>query len=152
MNEEQNNLMLPEGKEDVRRARREERFRRREERRAYWQARHGHGHLGRLLIGILVLFFGLTLLLKALGYFPQGINFDFSQFWPLLIVAFGLSLLDTRRQSYLVFGYIIILLVVVLLALSLRNANDAAPGSSLMRVHHGPQMQDNYMPGIPDSI
>ena len=186
MNEERDNLMLPEApgaenmdgaeakkegmdeekKEEKKEATqadwREMRHEERRRRRSEWRRLRGEMRTrgcinpGRLLIGILVIFFGLTLMAKTMGYFPNGINFDFSQFWPLLVVAFGLSLLDTRRRLYCALSFIVLILVVIFLALSFRNANDAGRGygSDLLRGGHqqqrGPSEAEYYGPS--DSI
>jgi len=83
---------------------------------------------GRILIGAMVILFGFTLLAKASGIFPEDMDFDFFRFWPLLIVALGLSLLDTRSRFYNAIGFIVLILVTILLAMSLRGATREAGG------------------------
>lgn len=93
---------------------------------------------GRILIGAMVILFGVTLLAKASGIFPEDLDFDFFRFWPLLIVAAGLSLLDTRKRYYNAIGFIVLILVTILLALSLREATSVSGNASSDRGERTP--------------
>lgn len=76
---------------------------------------------GKLLLGLLIISFGLFLLGKSAGYIPQEMNIDFFQFWPLLIIAFGLSFLDTRRPLSFVIGLLVFVAVAALVGTMVRG-------------------------------
>lgn len=86
---------------------------------------HRRWNFGRLLIGVIVLFFGLALLAQSFGWFPAGFAFDFAKYWPLLIVAAGLSLLDPEDEAASTFGAVVLLIIAVLLAIELYDATTA---------------------------
>ncbi len=82
---------------------------------------HHHYHYGRgfnfgkLLFGVLIIIFGLFYLGRNTGWLPVTINFDWSIFWPILIVIAGLSLLSGRGFLSIVFGLLATLLVLAVI-------------------------------------
>jgi len=62
---------------------------------------------GKLLLGVIVISFGFFLLGKNTGYVPQDIDINIFQFWPVLIIALGLSFLDTRRPLFFLVALLI---------------------------------------------
>ena len=54
---------------------------------------------GRLLLGAILVGIGGILLASQLGYLPAGVMPWFLQFWPVLLVLFGLALLANAMKS-----------------------------------------------------
>lgn len=77
---------------------------------------------GRLLIGLCLLFAGVALLLRSLGYLPAGFELDVFRFWPIPLVALGLSLLDRRSKLAFVVGLAVTVLLLVMFALVLEGS------------------------------
>ncbi len=70
-------------------------------------------NFGRVFLGLFVVFLGLVLLGDTTGIYH--VEIDFWSFWPVLIIAFGLSLLS-RRGWLSFFIAVIVTLLVILLA------------------------------------
>jgi len=77
---------------------------------------------GRLLFGLLTLAFGFFLLGKNTGFFPEDVYIDIFQFWPVLIVVVGLSLLDTRRPFSFIFALLAFAAVAAFVGTILKDA------------------------------
>lgn len=113
--EEDNNLSKRiEEKMKARQERWKERQFCRQERRAL---RRGGFNFGRFLIGILVIFAGVFLLFQSFGILPESFNIDIFRFWPFLVIAIGLSLLDTRDRFSFAIGLIVFIAVLVMLTI-----------------------------------
>ncbi len=66
---------------------------------------------GRLLIGAILVGIGGVLLASQLGYLPAGVMPWFLQFWPALLVLFGLALLANAMKN-VVLGWLTALLAI----------------------------------------
>lgn len=156
MNEEKNNIVKGEEKDKTEEGTKEEKDKkeenekekpahRKEKRLAKPEAR-GSYDFGRLLIGLLVVFVGSLLLAKSAGILPNAFSVEIFHFWPLLIVAFGLSLLDARSRLGSAVGFVTLLLVVLILAVFLRDS--ARKADTNIRVRNIPQgiTQDSGSP------
>lgn len=66
---------------------------------------------GRLLVGLFVISFGIFLLAQSANLIPQDITINIFQFWPLLVVAVGLSFLDTSRPMTFLIGLAVFIIV-----------------------------------------
>lgn len=89
-------------------------------------------NFGRLFLGLFVIFIGLALLGETTGLYH--IKIDFWSFWPVIIIALGLSLLS--RQGWLSFfiAFVVILLVIALIAISFYSSTDGLQKEELSRV------------------
>lgn len=66
---------------------------------------------GRLLIGAILVGLGGVLLASQLGYLPAGVMPWFLQFWPALLVLFGLALLANAMKN-VVLGWLTAILAI----------------------------------------
>lgn len=76
---------------------------------------------GKLLLGLLVISFGLYLLGKNTGYIAQDIYINILQFWPVLVIAFGLSFLDTRRPFFFLVALLIFVAVAAVIGMAVSD-------------------------------
>lgn len=79
-------------------------------------------NFGRLLIGIFIIFAGLVLLATSLNLLPGSLLTGLFHFWPLLIVAFGLSLLDPKSDFAFMSGIVVLAIVLIMFAVYLRGS------------------------------
>lgn len=68
-------------------------------------------NFGKLLVGLFVIAFGIFLLAQSANMIPGDININIFQFWPLLVVAVGLSFLDTSRPMSFLIGLVVFIVV-----------------------------------------
>jgi hypothetical protein len=131
MEEEKNNFSRKvEEKLKARQARWDARQARWKERCVHHEARNlRHGccgggcfNFGKLLLGLFIIFAGIFLLLRSLNLIPDNLAVDYLRFWPFLVIAFGLSLLDTRDRFSFVIGLIVFLAVLMMLTLVFWNS------------------------------
>jgi len=80
----------------------------------YHEKRSGFS-FGRLLVGIVVIFIGLAFLGHNLGWFT--VNFDWWNFWPIIIIILGLSFLTGRGWLSGLVGIVVTLIVIGLISL-----------------------------------
>ena len=69
---------------------------------------------GKLVLGVLIAGLGVVLLAGNLGYLPAGTGGWLFQYWPVLLVGFGLALLANSMRSALL-GWIATLVIVAAL-------------------------------------
>lgn len=82
---------------------------------------HYHGNkkrdnFGRVLVGVFIVLLGLGYLGNNLGLFSFNIDGDIWQFWPVLIIIAGVSMLTGRGWFGKLLGVVSVLLVIGLLA------------------------------------
>lgn len=56
---------------------------------------HGHhrGHLGRWIVGLLFLFFGVVLLLNHFGVVSENFWYYLWLFWPVILILIGIRII-----------------------------------------------------------
>jgi hypothetical protein len=91
---------------------------------------------GRLLIGAILVGIGGILLASQLGYLPTGVMPWFLQFWPALLVLFGLALLANAMKN-LILGWLTALLAIGAIAFGgwWLAHNKAAAGTAHLARH-----------------
>ena len=79
-------------------------------------------NIWRLFWGILIVAIGVALLFNNIGILPEGFFSNLIQFWPLVLVLWGLSLLFSKnKQAKIAFSVISILLLLAVLVFSWFN-------------------------------
>jgi predicted membrane protein len=95
----------------------EARRQRRMARRTYGGVSAGHGEGLRLVVGAVVLLLGVLFLLENLGYIPAV---RWGAFWPVLLIALGVSrLVEARGSSRQLGGAVLLVIGLVFLAINL---------------------------------
>ena len=91
---------------------------------------------GRLLIGAILVGIGGVLLASQLGYLPAGVMPWFLQFWPALLVLFGLALLANAMKNLLL-GWLAAILAIAAIAFGgwWLAHNKAAAGTAHLSHH-----------------
>ncbi len=69
-------------------------------------------NLGKFFFGTLIVLLGLFYLAKNVGWINFDLSFDLRQFWPLIIIFIGLSLIEFRGILGTLIGVLIFLLIV----------------------------------------
>jgi hypothetical protein len=81
------------------------------------EVHHHHYHhrpgfnFGKLLLGLIVVGFGLVFLARNMGWLPYDLRIDWSFFWPIAVILIGLSLMSGRGWFSLLIGIVVTLLV-----------------------------------------
>ncbi len=89
-------------------------------------------NFGRLFLGFFIIFIGLALLGENIGLYH--VEIDFWSFWPILIIAFGLSLLSRGSWLSLLIALVVIALVITLVAISFYSNFDWFKEQGIRRV------------------
>ncbi len=100
-----------------------------------WEIHHHHYYsrnrglgLGRIFIGILLVFVGAVFFAQTSGWLGQfELYFDWRLVWPLILVIIGLGLLGRGGWLSAVFGIIAMIIVLVLVFLSLTGQFSSGP-------------------------
>lgn len=62
---------------------------------------------GRILLGLFLVFLGFIYLAKNFGLLPFSLNFNILDFWPIIIIAVGLSMINKRSKISILLGLLI---------------------------------------------
>lgn len=91
---------------------------------------------GRLLIGAILVGIGGVLLASQLGYLPEGVMPWFLQFWPALLILFGLALLANAMKN-VILGWLTAVLAIAAIAFGgwWLSHNKAAAGTAHVASH-----------------
>lgn len=85
-------------------------------------------NFGKLLLGLLLIAFGLLFFAKALGLLSFNWHLSWSYLWPLLIVFFGLSLLNRGHWVATLIGVFVTLFVLAAVGMiTWRAVNQKSP-------------------------
>ena len=71
-------------------------------------------NFGSLFLGLIILSVGIFYLCKNYGWLPENLNLEILRLWPILIIAVGLSLLNSRGFLSKTIGFIIFLIVITI--------------------------------------
>lgn len=85
-------------------------------------------NFGQLLLGLTVTIAGLLLLARSMGVLPEGFEIDILRFWPILVIALGLSFLDTRTPLSFAVALAVFLGVLILMGAVMWNGNHRSMG------------------------
>lgn len=87
-------------------------------------------NFGRLFLGIILLFIGFFYLGQNTGIIPKEFSLNIGQLWPLLIIYFGLSMMDSRGWFSTLLGILctFFILIIVTCALFIGNAINLGVG------------------------
>ncbi len=83
----------------------------------YHYDRQGGMNFGRIFLGLIILVIGMMYLANNLGWMNLSLHFNASMIWPLVLIFIGLSLFQRRGWFGGVFGILLTLLVVVVIAI-----------------------------------
>lgn len=109
---------------------------------------------GRLLFGLLAVSFGLFLLGRSTGYISEDLYIDVFRFWPTLLVAAGLSLLDTRRTFSFVLALLAFAAVAAFVGTVVKDAvlQDGGSGNSNLPIRMDGEQRWELRGPIPGPI
>jgi hypothetical protein len=80
-------------------------------------------NLGKIFLGILVVFTGLYFLAQNAGLIPSYIKLGWDKIWPLFLIFIGLSMINFRGWLGAVLGVLaVLILLAVILALFFLSA------------------------------
>lgn len=138
MNQDNNNIPekspnTPDGSrvEDIKEDKKElERISEKEEKNPAHKQRRAGLNFGQLLLGLAVTVAGLLLLARSTGVLPEGFEVDILRFWPILVIALGLSFLDTRTPLSFAVALAVFLGVLILVGAVIWNGNQRSTGES----------------------
>jgi len=80
----------------------------------HYDEKNKNFNTGRFFIGLIVVLVGAVLLLRALDVFNFTLNFNWSLFLAIVVIAVGLSILSRKGVGSTIFGIIIALIVLII--------------------------------------
>lgn len=87
------------------------------------QTSKNHTNFGRLYLGSIFIALGFIYLVKELGIYSFDSGMNLLDFLPILLVAFGLSLLDLKMTSSIALGALLTLFLSVISIMFLLNSS-----------------------------
>lgn len=79
-------------------------------------------NFGGLFLGILVVFVGLIVLAKTIGWIDINLDINWWRFWPVLIIVIGLSMFSGRGWVFKIIGILLALIILGIVCFLLFNA------------------------------
>lgn len=71
-------------------------------------------NFGSLFLGLIILSIGIFYLCKNYGWLSENLNLEILRLWPILIIAVGLSLLNSKGFLSKTIGFVIFLIVITI--------------------------------------
>ncbi len=85
-----------------------------EKKRSIHECKNRDFNFGNLFLGLVILIIGIFYLSQNYGWLPENMNLNILRLWPILVIAFGLSLLNTKDFLSKLVSFIIFLIVIVI--------------------------------------
>ncbi len=85
-----------------------------EKKQPFYDRKNKGFNFGSLFLGLIILSVGIFYLCKNYGWLPENLNLEILRLWPILIIAVGLSLLNSRGFLSKTIGFIIFLIVITI--------------------------------------